>query len=188
MLAAVTLVLAPQGADHQPPSLVAFFFLAGALAFLGLDEWLAKRKTSASQFIAMLSDFLPEALALGATFAHSRESGVLLALLIAIQNVPESFNAFRELRGSMTVKASHLIIAFAMMVPLGPLAGLAGFWFLSELPSVYSAVMLFAGGGILYIIFQDVAPQVPLENRWAPPLGAVLGFLAGFIGDLLLHP
>jgi len=26
------------------------------------------------------------------------------------------------------------------------------------------------------LIFQDIAPQIPLKKSWAPPLGAVIGF------------
>lgn len=44
--------------------------------------------------------------------------------------------------------------------------------------------MLFAAGGILYIIFQDIAPQSKLKNHWAPPLGAVAGFLLGVLGQV----
>lgn len=46
--------------------------------------------------------------------------------------------------------------------------------------------MLFAAGGILYLLFQDIAPQVRLENRWGPPLGAVLGFMLGMLGQILI--
>ncbi len=45
--------------------------------------------------------------------------------------------------------------------------------------------MLFASGGILYLIFQDIAPQVRVEKHWLPPLGAIAGFLLGLIGHLL---
>jgi ZIP family zinc transporter len=50
---------------------------------------------------------------------------------------------------------------------------------------VIAAVMLFASGGILYSIFQDLAPQAKLENRWAPPMGAVFGFGLGMLGLML---
>ena len=46
--------------------------------------------------------------------------------------------------------------------------------------------MLFAAGGILYVVFQDIAPQAKLERHWSPPLGAVAGFLLGLIGQLLV--
>lgn len=45
--------------------------------------------------------------------------------------------------------------------------------------------MLFAAGGILYAVFEDIAPQVVLENERAPPMGAVLGFVLGVAGHLL---
>ncbi len=45
--------------------------------------------------------------------------------------------------------------------------------------------MLFASGGILYCVFQDIAPQVKLENHWAPPMEIVLGFVIGVIGYML---
>jgi ZIP family zinc transporter len=44
--------------------------------------------------------------------------------------------------------------------------------------------MLFAAGGILYVIFQDIAPQSKLKKHWAPPLGAVAGFLLGVLGKV----
>ncbi|MEZ6108446.1 MAG: hypothetical protein R3B96_20695 [Pirellulaceae bacterium] len=49
-----------------------------------------------------------------------------------------------------------------------------------------AAVMLFAAGGILYLVFQDIAPQARLKRHWSPPLGAVAGFLLGVIGQMLL--
>lgn len=63
--------------------------------------------------------------------------------------------------------------ALALMALLGPVAGALGYFLLSDAPpSVVSGIMLFAaGGGILYIIFQDIAPQVRLKKT----LGATIG-------------
>jgi ZIP family zinc transporter len=47
--------------------------------------------------------------------------------------------------------------------------------------------MLVAAGGILYAVFQDIAPQVKLEKHWAPPFGAVLGFVLGLVGFMMQH-
>ena len=44
----------------------------------------------------------------------------------------------------------------------------------------------FAAGGILYLIFQDIAPQSKMRRHWMPPLGAVLGFVVGMIGKQLI--
>ena len=46
--------------------------------------------------------------------------------------------------------------------------------------------MLFAAGGILYLLFQDIAPQSRVNRYWAPALGAVAGFGVGMAGHLLV--
>ena len=70
--------------------------MGGALAFMALDIYLAKKKTAGSQLAAMLSDFVPESIALGTTAALGGGT-MLLGLLIAVQNLPEGFNAYREM-------------------------------------------------------------------------------------------
>ena len=76
---------------------------------------------------------------------------------------------------------------FASMAVLGPIAGVSGYIWLPDYPVIVAAIMLFASGAILYSIFQDIAPQVKLEKHWAPPMGAVLGFVLGMVG-LMLTP
>lgn len=186
LLAAVALILVPDGIEVLPiwGSVVAFAL--GGIVVMGLDVYLAKRDTSASQLVAMLMDFFPEAVALGAICAPGVHNGAfLLAGLIALQNLPEGFNAYREMVGSMT--PSRLLTMFCLLALIGPLAGLAGFFVLGAMPSVVGAMMLFAAGGILYLIFHDIAPQAHLQRHWAPPLGAVAGFLLGLIGHMLLN-
>lgn len=186
LLAAVALVLVPEGSHDLGPMAIVLSFAGGGIAFMLLDRWLAANGTPASQLAAMLSDFVPEAMALGATFTVSAEAGLLLAGIIALQNLPEGFNAYRELASSTHYKAPLIVAAFGLMALLGPAAGLVGYYFLSDSPAVIAAIMLFASGGILYIIFQDIAPQSRLNNHWAPPLGAVAGFLLGLIGQIAI--
>ncbi|MBB3140521.1 ZIP family metal transporter [Halomonas organivorans] len=187
LLSAVALVLVPNSFDDLPPLPAVAWFLAGGLAFMGLDIALNRSGASASQLSAMLSDFLPEALALGAAFAYGGGSGVLLALLMALQNLPEGFNAYRELRENTHYSPRRLLALFFAMAWLGPLAGLSGYWWLADYPAAVGAVMLFAAGGILYSVFQDLAPQARLERHWGPPLGAVLGFALGIAGHMVIH-
>lgn len=186
LLAAVALVLVPEGTDKLAPSVIAVCFAAGGVSFMALDVRLARNNTSLSQLVAMLSDFVPEALALGATFTVSSDAGVLLAGIIALQNLPEGFNSYREIRSSTHYGRLPIIGGLALMALLGPIAGLFGYYVLSQYPQVIAGIMLFAGGGILYIIFQDIAPQSKLSKHWAPPLGAVAGFLLGVIGQVLV--
>jgi len=73
------------------------------------------------------------------------------------------------------------------LVPLGPILGIVGWLFLKNYSSLLGAVMLFATGGILYLNFQDIAPQSRLKHHWGPPLGAVLGFCLALLGDILIN-
>ena len=47
-------------------------------------------------------------------------------------------------------------------------------------------IMTFAAGGILYLMFQEIAPKVALKNSWLAPMGALLGFFIGVFGEALL--
>ncbi|MFH7565211.1 ZIP family metal transporter [Oceanimonas smirnovii] len=188
LLSAVALVLVPEGSTRLELSTAALCFAGGGLAFMLLDVLLAYFKTRAGQLAAMLSDFIPESIALGAAFAYGNKTGaMLLAGLMALQNLPEGFNAYRELSESARPGNGRgtALKSFVVMSLLGPLAALAGhFWFAGN-PPLVSGIMLFAAGGILYSVFQDIAPQAVLERHWAPPMGAVLGFLLGIMGHML---
>jgi len=187
LLSAVSLVLVPDGIKHLSAAWVAIAFLSGGGTFLILDIFLARSQSSVAQMAAMLTDFVPEAIALGAAFALGEESGLVLALLIALQNLPEGFNAFRELQAGGRLKTITILIAFVLMVPLGPLSGAIGFLWLAGYPAAVGFIMLFAAGGILYLTFQDIAPQARVKNRMAPAFGAVVGFLLGLIGQSLFN-
>jgi ZIP family zinc transporter len=187
LLSAVALVLVPEGSENLSPGWVALFFALGGVTFMALDRYLAWLNTSVSQLVAMLADFIPEALALGAAVATGSKTATILAGLMALQNLPEGFNSFRELKESSTFKARTIIAAFTAMALAGPVSGLLGYYWLSRHPFAVGAVMLFAAGGILYIIFQDIAPQSKLRRHWAPPLGAVAGFLLGLIGEMIVR-
>lgn len=186
LLSAVSLVLVPEGVVALKPLAAAAFFLAGGLSFMALDILLTKIATPASQLAAMLADFIPESIALGAAFVTGSNSAYLLAGLIALQNLPEGFNAFRELKDSSKFRPFKIILLFASMALLGPIAGSIGYLYLADSTTTISAIMLFASGGILYSIFQDIAPQVKLEKHWLPSMGAVLGFMFGMVGQMFV--
>lgn len=187
LISAVALVLVPHGVKGLSMLAIAVAIFSGGWFFMTLDMYLDQSQTSASQLAAMLADFIPEAIALGAAFATGGSMGLLLAILIALQNFPEGFNAYRELAESTGWPAWKLLLLTVAIVPLGPIAGLLGLYVLSAYPPAVNAIMLFAAGGILYLTFQDLAPQAKLERAWGPPFGAVVGFLFGLMGDQLLH-
>lgn len=185
LLSAVALVLVPEGIANLNPWTASIFFIAGGLTFMSLDVFLEKHNTPASQLAAMLSDFIPESIALGATFVSGSGNAFLLAVLIGLQNLPEGFNAFREMNESSSYRSIKIIMIFAFMALLGPAAGVFGYIWLADSPTVISVIMLFASGGILYSVFQDIAPQVKLEKYHAPPMGAIMGFVLGMVGLMI---
>jgi len=185
LVAAVAFALTPQGiADLDPVSLAAAF-CAGGIVFCFIDAYMSQRGGTKAQFMAMLMDFVPEAITLGAVFEQNRRLGFLLAAFIGAQNLPEGFNAFREIVAAGMKPRTALQILLAASL-LGPIAAWAGHFFLRGHAQLTAAIMIFASGGILYLIFQDIAPQSKMQRHWAPPLGAVLGFVVGLLGSKLL--
>lgn len=187
LVAAVALVLVPEGTKYVHN---AFFsastLLIGGIFFFAVERYLAARKMERPQFIAMLLDYIPESLALGGAFAVGASSAPLLALFIGLQNIPEGFNAFREFRKSGHFNRFQILRFMFLLVPIGPVLAIFGWIYLSQQEFILGIIMLFASGGILYLIFQDIAPQSHLERHWAPPLGAVLGFTIGMLGNNLI--
>ena len=51
---------------------------------------------------------------------------------------------------------------------------------------VLGIIVTVAGGGVPYIVFQDIAPNVAVENHQRPPLFAAAGVLTRFAGHLLV--
>lgn len=190
LLSAIALVLVPEGMENLSPIYAASCFVLGGYFFMALDVFLYKMNTPAGQLAAMLSDFIPESIALGAAFATGDNSAYLLAGLIGLQNLPEGFNAYRELNESRTFSSRKIITVFILMALLGPVAGVSGLLFLADSPVIVSAIMLFAAGGILYSIFQDIAPPPPpgevRKKHWGPPMAAIAGFVLGMVGSMLV--
>ena len=139
--------------------------------------------------MGLVLDYVPEAVSLGGLVATGSPAAPLLALLIGLQNLPEGFNAYRELAANRKARRRwRTLPVMVLLVPIGPLAGLSGYFFLARQPALLAAIMLFAAGGVLYLLFQDLAPQSRLDKHWAPPLGAVLGFCVALAGEQWLGP
>jgi ZIP family zinc transporter len=188
LLGAVAVVLVPEGVASMQDSMLAIpIMLVGGLVFFVIERALGLRRREAPQVMGMLLDYVPEAIALGGMVALASPVAPLLALLIGLQNLPEGFNAFRELNALKHRSARRTLLIMGSLVVIGPVAGLLGYYLLSDYPVGLGAIMLFASGGILYLIFQDIAPQSRLNRHWAPPLGAVVGFSVALFGDMVVR-
>jgi len=187
LLGAVTFVLVPEGMRIINSAVLSILFiLTGGIAFFLIERAMGLRRRESPQLMGMLLDYIPEAIALGGLVATGSSIAPVLALLIGLQNIPEGFNAYRELICIKNCSPRKTLAFMSKLVIIGPVAGLAGFYFLSQQPAILAAIMLFSSGGILYLIFQDIAPQSRLTKHWMPPLGAVLGFCIALSSKMLI--
>ncbi len=186
LLAAIALVLVPYGIEHVTMLPASAAFLLGGLLFWQINSRLQRSGSTAAQFIGMLLDFVPEAILLGAAAATGSPIVYLLAAMIALQNMPEGFAAYQAMRNSSGSNRKLWLMFLA--VPLaGPFAAWLGFTWLSANEALAGQVMLFCSGGILYLIFDDIAPRAHLKNHEFPAIGAVSGFLLGLVGMMFIH-
>jgi len=185
IIAAVAFVLAPKGMEALPLTPMIMLFLSGAIIFFFFDRHIEKKGGTISQLLSMLMDFVPEAIALGAVFATDPNLGLLLAIFIGLQNFPESFNSYLDLRNNGYTSRKCLLILFFLSFS-GVIAAISGYYLLSDMPQLTASLMLLSSGGILYLIFQDIAPMSKLQESWFPAIGSTFGFLVGMVGQKLL--
>lgn len=183
LVSAITLVLVPEGAKHLSFLQASCWLLSGSIVFLLLDILILYCGESASQVLANVLDSFPESIGIGAALGGS--IGILLIILVGLQNITEGFNSFDELRsaGTSTGKNFFLQLLSSLSAPLG---GIVGFFFLAGHLTMISAVFMFSAGGILYLIFHDIAPLAHRDSHWLPTLGASVGFAVGLAAQYLV--
>ncbi|WP_296633033.1 divalent cation transporter [Roseovarius sp.] len=184
LLAAIAMVLVPHAREDLSMGVALAAFAGGGVVFFVVDRCLAASGARGASLLAMLLDFLPEAMAIGAMLTAQTKQAILLAALIFLQNLPEGFAAFRDVVKGRRIHGGRIVLFFAGLALLGPVCAALGFSFLTDMPDVLGFIMMFAAGGILYLIFQDIAPASHDGRTWLPALGAVLGFTLGLAGDL----
>ncbi len=185
MLAAVSFVLIPQAVEVLTIVQTIIFFTLGSICFYFISEYIKKKKTKVSQLMAMLLDFIPESISLGSMFLINHSFAILLAVFIALQNLPEAFNSYLELRKFKTSIFKTLLILFCLSF-VGLIFSLLGYIFLKSSPSITAAIMIFSSGGILYLIFEDIAPSFRLKENSLAVLGVNFGFIVGLLCHLLV--
>lgn len=185
ILSALALVLIPKGMEELSLIPMVLSFLLGAVIFMFLDQYLAKKGGQTATLLAMMMDFIPESIALGAVFAVDSSMATLLAIFIGLQNLPEAFNSYRDLVQSGFTAKKTLIIFFGLSF-FGIIAALIGHFLLANSPGLTAHLMTFSSGGILYLLIQDIIPASKLNKNYLTSLGATLGFLVGVIGEKII--
>ena len=185
LLSAVALVLVPKSMESLDWPVLSIAFSAGTILFMLLDRYLSKKGGQTATLVAMLTDFIPESIALGTLFAVDVSTAYLLSIFIGLQNLPEAFNSFRDLVQSGYSTSSVLIIFFFLSF-FGVGGALIGHFFLSDFPEFTAVLMTFASGGILYLLVRDIIPESKDSNSYLASTGACLGFLIGIIGEKVI--
>ncbi len=182
MLSALALVLVPKGLEKLTLIPIVVSFSIGALLFMYIDRYLAQKGGQMATLLAMMMDFVPESIALGAVFAIEPKMATLLAIFIGLQNLPEAFNAYRDLVLS-GFKPKKTLTIFFFLSFAGVVGALIGHFVLSNYQVLTAHLMIFASGGILYLLIQDIIPESKIEKNYLISIAAALGFLVGIIGE-----
>lgn len=185
ILSALCLVLIPRSMELLSLGEMSFSFGSGALVFMFIDRYLQSKGGKTATLLAMLMDFVPESIALGAVFVLDENTATLLAIFIGLQNLPEAFNSFRDMVQSGFSASKTLVIFFGLSF-FGVVAASLGFFILKDYQILTGYLMSFASGGILYLLIQDLIPESKLERTYFISLGASLGFLVGIVGEKVL--
>jgi len=186
MLSAISLVLIPEGIKNLNIFDSTLYFGLGTIFFYLFDKFLEKIDSRFSQLYTMLLDFIPESIALGTMFILNHNIAIVLSILIALQNFPESFNAFYELRN----KKISLKVIFSLFITLsffGLIFSLIGYFFLYKNEILISNIMVFSSAGMLYLIFRDIVPSLRIRSSELTVLFINLGFFIGLLSFKILN-
>lgn len=197
LIGAIGLVLIPHGVENLPLWLAVLTFCGGGLVALVLERLTEKKADEmeakaggTSTFAAMMLDFLPEALVVGALIPVDRMQAIIVTIIIIAQNGPEGFAAFSEMAGKDDRKAGRKALWMLSTLPIiGVLAVGFGLWLCEIDDAVLGLIMAGASGGILYLVFKTIIPEAHDKNDgpW-PAYGGILGFGVALIGyGLTVH-
>ena len=137
LLGAVTIVLIPEGQSSIGGSFWAIpAIIAGGVLFFWIERMLGVHHNESPQLMGVMLDFVPEAAALGGLIVINPGLAPLMAVLIAMQNLPEGFNAYREFCNKPGYTPKKTLLVMAGLATAGPIAGLLGYFFLSGQPVI----------------------------------------------------
>ncbi|OUJ18921.1 putative divalent heavy-metal cations transporter [Methanonatronarchaeum thermophilum] len=143
----------------------------------GSAEKAKQLKTGLLLSVGIAMHNLPEGVAIGTALLVNFEVGVTLAVLMAIHNFPEGMAAATAM-GVGEIKNSRILLVTALAgVPMGIGAFIGGA--LGGVSEIALSISLgFAGGAMLYIVFDELIPD---SHRRATGHTAIIGILSGIV-------
>ena len=189
MMIAISFVqLIPEGLKYAPLFLIAISFFVGIAIMRMTDrllphinpELIKKEKPSVKRSVTMLVigialHNIPEGLAIGVGFAITAELGIAIALVIAIQDLPENIATIVPLYGIIKKKAKSFAILITTV--LFEVAGfILGYLALKGTSlSWLGASLALAAGFMVYISVEELIPSAQVKKY--PKMAAAAMFL-----------
>lgn len=180
---------------EDSPLAVGLGMLAGALTFYLGDAWIDRiggldRKRSQHQpananalaiVLGTVLDGIPESVVLGITLVGSDTVGLAVLAAVFLSNLPESVAATVGLRAGGWRPAGVLAL-WAGVALVSATAAQVGYGTLDTAsPAVLAFVNGFAGGAILTMLADTMAPEAYEHGGRSVGLVTTVGFLAAFL-------
>lgn len=193
MMVAISLLeLIPEALEISNYYLVLFGFLFGVLVImcadrliphinpeLGKTEGPNMKRCAAMLVVGIALHNLPEGLVIGAGFTLAPSLGILIALGIAVQDIPENIAAVIPLYGVVGKRMkSFSILLGTILFELGGFI-LAYFLLKNISQSLLGFSLSMAAGFMVYISLEELIPSAQVKkNPYAISSSLILGFLA----------
>lgn len=191
--------LIPESLKITPPYLVIISFLSGILIFRIVDralphinpELLKKEKTSVERSVTMLVigmalHNIPEGLAIGTGYALTPALGIMIALGIATQDVPENVATIVPLYGLTKKRMKSFIITTATIL-FEVIGFIFGYYILKGITqSLLGIFLALAAGFMTYISVEELIPAAQIkQNLKLGIVSLILGAICVLLISLL---
>jgi ZIP family zinc transporter len=124
---------------------------------------------------------LPEGIAIGAGYLHEPQFGFFIALAIMLHNIPEGIATALPLRTSGVRKACSFLAAFLSGM-VEPFGALMAALFLNTFRALVPGALAFAGGVMVFITLDELIPAAREHgHQHATAVGIILGSLLVFL-------
>jgi len=189
--------LIPESLKTSSVLLVAISFVLGIAIMLVVDktlphinpELMKREKPSIKRSVTMLVigialHNIPEGLAIGVGFALSPALGIMVALGIAVQDMPENIATIVPLYGLIRkrLKSFNILVTTVLFELLGFIFGyhvLKG-----AAPNLLGASLALAAGFMTYISIEELIPAAQIKKY--PKVG-IISFILGVLCILLIN-
>jgi ZIP family zinc transporter len=127
---------------------------------------------------------VPEGLAIGAGYSSANALGIGLAIIMAVQNFPEGMAVATTLSLAGLKNTKIILITLLSGIPMG-IGSFIGAYLGNVSDLILSISLGFAAGAMLYITFDELIPDA---HEKAEGHSAIFGILAGvFLGIILTN-